>query len=100
MMWISYDLKLLEDTLRNEQYLRIKGISTFEEEDKNIMKRLITRKEATLPMDIDYSQRLPHDDRKRLYMRCLKLVKAQPLIQGEMAKLEEENTQRLDLYIK
>ena len=33
-------------------------------------------------------------------MRHLKLVKALPLIQGKMAKLEEENPQRLDLYIK
>ena len=90
MMWIPYNLKLLEDTLRNEQYLRIKGISTFEEEGKNIMKKLITKEEATLPVNIDYSQRLPYDNRKRLYMRCLKLVKALPLIQSEMVKLEEE----------
>ena len=73
-MWIPYNLKLLEETLRNEQYLRIKGINAFEEEGKNIMKRLITEEEATLPMDTGYSQRLPYDDRKRLYMRCLKLV--------------------------
>ena len=53
-MWIPYDLKLLEDTLRNEEYLRIKGINTFEE-GKNIMKRLITEEEATLPIAIVYS---------------------------------------------
>ena len=37
----------------------IKGLSTFEEEGKNIIKRLIREEEATLPMGIDYSQRLP-----------------------------------------
>ena len=82
--------------MRNEQYLKIKGINTFEEKGKNIMKRLITEEEATLPMDIDFSQRPPYDDRNRLYMRRLKLVKALPLIQGEMMKLEEENSQKLN----
>ena len=54
-MWIPYNLPLLEETLRNKQYLRIKGINTFEEEGKNIMKRLISEDKATLPVDINYS---------------------------------------------
>ena len=67
-MWISYDLRLLEDTLRNEQYLRIIGLSMFEEEGKNIMMRLISEDDATLPIDRDYNPTLPYDDRKRLYL--------------------------------
>ena len=39
ILWASYDLVSLEECLRNNQYLRLEGISSFEEEGENILNR-------------------------------------------------------------
>ena len=45
IMWTPYNLTNLEEVLRNNQYLRLKGIKTFEEEGENIMDRLVSIEE-------------------------------------------------------
>ena len=41
-MWTPYNPVALEEHLRNNQYLRLRGIRRFEEEGKNIMNRLVS----------------------------------------------------------
>ena len=48
ILWAPYDLVSLEECLRNNQYLRLKGISSFEEEGENILNRLVSIEERTL----------------------------------------------------
>ena len=53
ILWTPYNLVALEQLLRNNQYLRLKGISRFEEEGENIMNRLVSTEERLLPQGID-----------------------------------------------
>ena len=84
ILWILYDLVALEESLRDNQYLRLKGIKRFEEEGKNILNKLVSEEERTVPQDIDVTMILSYGDRQRLYERRLKLTKALPIIQQEM----------------
>ena len=56
IMWIPYDLIVLEELLRNNQYLRLKGIKTFEEEGENILDRLVSEEERAVPQDINFKK--------------------------------------------
>ena len=49
IMWIQYDLVVLEELLRDNQYLRSKGTKTFEEEGENILDRLVSEEERAVP---------------------------------------------------
>ena len=91
ILWIPYDLVALEESLRDNQYLRLMGIKRFEEEGKNILNELVSEEERTVPQDIDVTTILSYRDRQRLYERRLKLTKALPIIQQEMCQLENEN---------
>ena len=91
ILWIPYDLVALEELLRDNQYLRLKGIKRFKEEGKNILNKLVSEEERTVPQDIDVTMILSYGDRQRLYERRLKLTKALPIIQQEMCQLENEN---------
>ena len=71
ILWIPYDLVVLEELLRDNQYLRLKGIKRFKEEGEN-MSRLVSGEERTLPQDIDFKTILNYKDRQRLYERRLK----------------------------
>ena len=48
ILWAPYNLVSLEECFRNNQYLRLKGISSFEEEGENILNRLVSIEERTL----------------------------------------------------
>ena len=98
ILWIPYNLVVLEEHLRDNQYLRLKGIKRFKEEGENIMSRLVSEEERTLPQDIDFKTILSYEDRQRLYERRVKLTKALPIIQ-EMCQLESENEDKISLYI-
>ena len=52
-MWTPNNLVALEELLMNDQYLRLKGIKRFKEEDENIINRLVSIKERSLPKGID-----------------------------------------------
>ena len=99
ILWILYDLVALEESMRDNQYLRLKGIKRFEEEGENILNKLVSEKERTVPQDIDVTMILSYRDRQRLYERRLKLTKALPIIQQEMCQLENENEDKISLYI-
>ena len=75
ILWIPYDLVVLEELLRDNQYLRLKGIKRFKEEGENIMSRLASEEERTLPQAIEFKTILSYKDRQRLYERRLKLTK-------------------------
>ena len=98
ILWIPYDLVALE-LLRDNQYLRLKGIKRFEEEGENILNKLVSEEERTVPQDIDFTTILSYKDRQKLYERRLKLTKALPIIQQEMCQLENENEDKILLYI-
>ena len=98
IMWIPYDLVVLEELLRDNQYLRLKGIKRFEEEGENILDRLVSEEERTVPQDINFTKVLSYGDRQRLYERRLKLTKALPIILQEMHQLENENDDKIELY--
>ena len=53
ILWMPYDLVSLEECLRNNQYLRLKGINSFEEEGENILNRLVSMEERMLLKEID-----------------------------------------------
>ena len=89
---------MLEELLRDNQYLRLKGLKRFEEEGKTIMNRLVSEEKRTLPQDIDFTIILSHEDRQKLYERRLKLTKALPTIK-QMCQLENENEDKILLYI-
>ena len=97
-MWIPYDLIVLEELLRDNQYLRLKGIKTFEEEGENILNRLVSEEERAVPQDINFTKVLSYEDRQRLYERRLKLTKALPIMLQEMCQLENENDDKIELY--
>ena len=88
ILWTPYDLVSLEECLRNNQYLRLKGINSFEEKGKNIINRLVSIEERTLLM------------RQKLYERRLKLTKALPIMLRELSQLEDKNQDQTELYIK
>ena len=90
---------MLEELLRDNQYLRLKGIKRFEEEGKNILNKLVSEEERMVPQDIDFTTILSYGDRQKLYERRLKLTKALPIIQQEMCQLENENEDKISLYI-
>ena len=98
ILWIPYDLVVLEALLRDNKYLRLKGIIRFEEEGEN-MNRLVSEEKRTLPQDIDFTTILSYEDRQKLYERRLKLTKALPIIQQEMCQLKNENKDKILLYI-
>ena len=98
IMWILYDLVVLEELLRDNQYLRLKGIKKFQEEGENILDRLMSEEERTVPQDINFTKVLSYGDRQRLYERRLKLTKALPIILQEMCQLENENDDKIKLY--
>ena len=84
---------------RDNQYLRLKGIKRFEEEGKNILNKLVSEEERMVLQDIDFTTILSYRDRQKLYERRLKLTKALPIIQQEMCQLENENEDKISLYI-
>ena len=90
---------MLEELLRDNQYLRLKGIKRFEEESKNILNKLVSEEERTVPQDIYFTTILSYEDRHKLYERRLKLTKALPIIQHKMCQLENENEDKISLYI-
>ena len=96
IMWIPYDLVTLEELLRDNQYLRLKGRKRFEEEGKNILNRLMSKEERMVPQD--FMKTLSYRDRQRLYKSRLKLTKALPIIHQEMYQLENENDDKIELY--
>ena len=98
IMWIPYDLVALEELLSVNQYLRLKGIKRFEEEGENILDRLVSVEEKTVPQDINFTNVLSYGHRQRLYERRLKLTKALPIILQEMCQLENENDDKIELY--
>ena len=99
LLWIPFNLVVLGELLRDNQYLRLKGIKRFEEEGENIMNRLVSEEERTLHQDIDFKTILSYEDRQKLYERRLKVTKALPIIQQEMCQLECENEDKISFYI-
>ena len=59
----------------------------------------MSEEERTVPQDIDVTMILSYGDRQRLYERRLKLTKALPIIQQEMCQLENENEDKISLFI-
>ena len=99
ILWIPYNLNQLEELLKEDHYLRWKGIMRFEEEGENLMDRLISREERIIPKEMDFRTALMYDNRQKLYEKRLKLTKALPTMQHEMSELESENETRISLYI-
>ena len=66
ILWTPYDLVSLEECLRNNQYLRLKGINSFEEEGENITNRLVSIEERTLLKGIDSRTCLNYKTRQKL----------------------------------
>ena len=97
--WNDYIYALRSnELLRDNQYLTLKGIKRFEEEGENILDRLVSEEERTVPQDINFIKVLSYGDRQRLYERRLKLTKALPIILQEMCQLENENDDKIELY--
>ena len=99
ILWIPYNLNQLEELLKEDHYLRWKGITKFEEEGENLMDRLVSREERIIPKDMNFRTALTYDNRQKLYEKRLKLTKALPIIQHEMSELESENESKISLYI-
>ena len=99
ILWIPYNLNQLEELLREDHYLRWKGIMRFEEEGENLMDRLVSREERIIPKDMNFRTALTYENRQKLYKKRLKLTKALPIIQHEMSELESENESKISLYI-
>ena len=89
ILWAPYNLVSLEECLRNNQYLRLKGISSFEEEGENILNKLVSIEERTLLKGIDSRTCLNYEMRQKLYERRLKLTKALPIMLRELSQLED-----------
>ena len=86
-MWTPYNLVALEELLRNNQFLRFKGIKRFEEEGENIMNRLVSIEERSLSEGIDFKKILNYEARQKLYERRLKMTKAIPIMLREITAL-------------
>ena len=99
ILWIPYNLNQLEELLKEDHYLRWKGIMRFEEEGENLMDRLVSREERAIPKDMNFRTALTYENRQKLYEKRLKLTKALPIIQHEMSELESENESNISLYI-
>ena len=99
IMWTPYNLVALGELLRNNQYLRLKGIKRFEEEGKNIMNRLMSIEERSLPQGIDFRKILNYEARQKLYERRLKRTKAIAIMLREITSLEDENQDQISLYV-
>ena len=99
ILWIPYNLNQLEELLKEDHYLRWKGIMRFEEEGENLMDRLVSREERAIPKDMNFRTALTYENRQKLYKKRLKLTKALPIIQHEMSELESENESNISLYI-
>ena len=85
--------------LKEDHYLRWKGIMRFEEEGESLMDRLVSREERITPKDMNFRTALTYDISQKLYEKRLKLTKALPIIQHEMLELESENKSKISLYI-
>ena len=94
-MWTPYNLVALKELLRDDQYLRLKGIKRFEEEGENIMKRLVSIEERSLPKGIDFRKILNYEARQKLYEGRLKMTKAIPIILREITALEDKNQDQI-----
>ena len=55
MVCEDYDLVALKELLRDNQYLRLKSIRSFEEEGEKILNELVSEEERLAPQDIDYT---------------------------------------------
>ena len=55
-LWTPYNLVALEELLRNNQHLRLKGIKSFKEEGKAILNKLVSIEERKLPEGIDFGK--------------------------------------------
>ena len=99
ILWIPYNLNQLEELLKEDHYLRQKGIMRFEEEGENLMDRLVSREERIIPKDMNFRTALTYENRQKLYEKRLKLTKALPIIQHKMLELESENESKISLYI-
>ena len=84
--------------MRNNQYLRLKGIKSFKEEGEANLNKLVSIEERKFPEGIDFRRMLNYPARQKLYERRLKLTKALTIIQKEMEHLEEENQDQVMLY--
>ena len=100
ILWTPYNLVSLEECLRNNQYLRLKGINSFVQEGENIINRLVSVEERTLLKGIDSRTCLNYEMRQKLYERRLKLTKALPIMLRELSQLDDENLDQMELYIK
>ena len=76
ILWIPYHLSQLEELLKEDHYLRWKGIMRFEEEGENLMDRLVNREERIIPKDMNFRAVLEYKNRQKLYEKRLKLTKA------------------------
>ena len=99
ILWIPYNLNQLEKLLKEDHYLRQKGITRFEEQGENLMDRLISREERIIPKNMNFRTALTYENRQKLYEKRLKLTKALPIIQHEMSELESKNESKISLYI-
>ena len=99
ILWIPYNLNQLEELLKEDHYLRWKGIMRFEEEGENLMDRLVNREERIIPKNMNFRTALTYENKQKLYQKRLKLTKALPIIQHEMSELESENESKISLYI-
>ena len=99
IMWTPCNLVALEELLRNNQYLRLKGIKRFETDGKNIMNGLVSVEERSLPQGIDCRKILNYEARQKLYERRLKTTKAILIMLREITLLEDENQDQISLYI-
>ena len=79
-MWTPHNLVALEELLRSNQYLRLKGIKRFEKEGENNMNRLVSIEERSLPKGIEFGKILNYEARQKLCKRRLKMTKAIPII--------------------
>ena len=61
-MWTPYNLVALKELLRSNQYVRLKGIKRFEEEGENIMDRLVSTEERSLPKGIGFGKILNYEN--------------------------------------
>ena len=98
-LWIPYNLNQLEELLKEDHYLRQKGVMRFEEEGENLMDRLVSREKRIIPKDMNFRTALTYENRQKLYEKRLKLTKALPIIQHKMLELESKNESKISLYI-
>ena len=85
--------------MRNNQYLGLKGIKSFEEEGEAILNKLVSTEERKLLEGINFGRMLNYPARQKLYERRLKLTKALTIIWKEMEHFEEENQDPVTLYM-